>query len=313
MIENGVITRPHDWLEAKKMVLALPDDYNPGLHDLDSELLRGIGRMTRKNAPFDDDAFREMLENAIARTVFPSYSDRPSDMGDVIPSVLSEDVDDHPIDYFHELLSCLRMHTSDTMDSELVKKVWHAHELMKRNHIHEYHDSSTGTSLDYIIRYADSDDEIVLKAKLIDVIERSCSDDIGFRLRMMRLAFHTPLPRSIATMLAAVQSYFECEPDYPAALAVFNECIVGRIEYVPGIADPAGMVEPIDVSMFHDMLESCGGNVNAMSGLMHAIIELDEVDDQYTGKRWPRIHPSVMHLTLANLAEGRPATASSNG
>lgn len=79
-------------IEAEKMVLALPDDYNPALHDLDSELLRGIGRMTRENAPFDDGNFREMLENAIARTVFPSYSDRPPDMGNVIPSVLPEDV-----------------------------------------------------------------------------------------------------------------------------------------------------------------------------------------------------------------------------
>lgn len=297
-------------IEAEKMVLALPDDYNPALHDLDSELLRGIGRMTRENAPFDDGNFREMLENAIARTVFPSYSDRPPDMGNVIPSVLPEDVDDHPIDYFHELLSCLRMRTSDTMDSELVKKVWHAHELMQRNHIPEYHDSSTGTSLDYIIRYADSDDEIILKARLI---ERSCGDDIGSRLRMMRLTFHAPLPRSIATMLAAVQSYFTCEPDYLTALAVYDECIVGRIEYVPGIVDPVGMVDPIDVSILQDMLESCRGNVNAMSGLMHAIIELDKVEDQYAGEHWPRIHPGVMHLTLANLAEGRPVTASSNG
>ena len=307
MVENNdAAIRPHDWPEADRMVdetlLGQRDDFL----DMKCRFHRGIGRMIDGNMPFTDDNFREMLENVFFPSDIPFlFDDGGCELRD-IPSILSEDMNDHPIDRFQELLACMRMHFMNS--GTQMRMVWHAHELMKRHHIAEYDDREAGTSLNFIVRDAGSDDEIILKTKIFDVIMQSCGDDIDLRNRMLRLAFPLRLPMNenvAAPMLTAFRSYFTNEPDYKAALSILDDYMAG--------------MEPnreIDLAMFRRLLKSCDGNPNAMSGFMHAAIEFDRITDQYyeyleeffssNENTDDFIYPNAMHLMLANLAEGYP-------
>ena len=307
MVENNdAAIRPHDWLEADRMVdetlLRQRDDFL----DMKCRFHRGIGRMIDGNMPFTDDNFREMLENVFFPSDIPFLFDDGGREPRGIPSLLSEDMNDHPIERFQELLSCMRMHLMSS--GTQMRMVWHAHELMERHHIAEYDDREAGTSLNFIVRDAGSDDEIILKTKIFDVIMQSCGDDIDLRNRMLRLAFPLGLPMNenvAAPMLTAFRSYFTNEPDYKAALSILDDFMAG--------------MEPnreIDLAMFRRLLKSCDGNPNAMSGFMHAAIEFDRITDQYyeyleeffssNENTDDFIYPNAMRLMLANLAEGYP-------
>lgn len=305
MVKNDdAAIRLRDWDEADRMVDEILLNKLEDVVLLKERLHLGIGRMVDGNMPFDDDSFHEMLENAF----FPADDipfflfDKPRD----IQSILSEDMNTHPIDRFQELLSFMQMHPRNSRIQ--TRTVWHAHELMKRHHIAEYDDmEEAGTSLYSLyslVRNARSDDEIILKAKTFDVIMQSCSDDIDLRNRMLGLAFpFMPTNEDAAeTMLAATRSYFTHEPDYRAALSILDDSMTG--------------MEPnmeIDMSAFGDILKSCGADMGAMSGFMHASIVFDKMDRYYESptlsfdeNTYDFIHPNAMRLMLANLAEGYP-------
>lgn len=72
---------------------------------------------------FDDDSFRKTLEKVVMKMF--QIKKRDQDECDphysvLIGDVLSKDVNDHPIDCFHEVLACLRMHPA-IRDSSLLK------------------------------------------------------------------------------------------------------------------------------------------------------------------------------------------------
>ena len=298
MTENNASIRLHDWIEADEMVKTLPNDLL-FLDDFKSEFHRGAGRMMRRSIPFDDDHFREMLEDVFAK-ICPF-----ADLNGVTAIHWSKDANDHPIDHFQEFLSCMHMHEINGIS--WMRTVLRAHELMKRNSITEYDDRETGVPLASIIRGVDSNDTILLKTRLLDTIMRSCSDDVDIRDRMICLSFPGKIPMAgIDVMFAAVPSYFTSEPDYQAALPVFDDYM--NPAYFPP--------DEIDMARFRGILRSCGTNMNAMSGFMHAAIELDKAvdcDERLAGTLspiWPNgficPNPNIMRLMLANLAEGYP-------
>ena len=309
---NDNAVRPHDWLEADRMVdeILRSGSYYLSL-DAVGGFHRGIRRMIKRNMPFDDGWFREMLEHS-----FRVAYGLP--ITGIVPTILSEDVNAHPIDRFRELLSCMRMHR--TNNGMVMKTIWHAHELMRQHNITEYDDDETGVSWEKIITDdtdahdvfdAASDDEIILRAKLIDTIMRSCGDDdIDIRKRtMMQLSFTTITnTENITSMLAAVRSYSASEPDYHAALSVFDDCCIAGHKVEEDI---------IWAYAFRRILKSCDGNPNAMSGFMHAAIELATASYQnrdlfhasyYSAyyEDFDAMYPEAMRLTLTNLAEGYP-------
>ena len=319
-------TRPHDWIEADRMMLPLPYDAPTSLHGRDDvlpfvqELHESFGDMYAGNMPFTDDNFRKTLENALKAFSDPRHLQQViSNPNGIIATVLSEEVNDHPIDHFQELLACMRMHPMHDALRDM-NPVWHAHELMRQHNITEYDDDETGVSWEKIITDdtdahdvfdAASDDEIILRAKLIDAIMRSCGDDdIDIRKRtMMQLSFTTITnTENITSMLAAVRSYSASEPDYHAALSVFDDCCIAGHKVEEDI---------IWAYAFRRILKSCDGNPNAMSGFMHAAIELATASYQnrdlfhasyYSAyyEDFDAMYPEAMRLTLTNLAEGYP-------
>lgn len=317
---NAIIHRPHDWVEAEKMVSVLSSGGNPSFHQqlaFAYRLASSIHSMEKRNEPFDDDSFREMLEYAIAHTVLmPCYYD--SLTKGIISRTLSEDVNAHPIDCFQELLSCMHMHrVGGEGAASYMGIIWHAHELMKRNGITEYNDNETETPLVYILGYDAfiSDDAIIMRTGLLDIIMRTWGNDIGLRRRMVMLAFApASLPNNTAATLTATRSYFANEPDYQAALSIFDDFIT-EIK-----------MKKINAPVFRDILKSCDANPNAMSGFIHAVIELFKATDCEAGRlACPRFfsfhdhydgslysnpfiysNPNMMRLTLTNLAEGYP-------
>lgn len=320
MIEDNDGIRPHDWLEADEMVDEVLDGRTGNGHfksRLHRNIKRSIKWMIDENMPFDDDGFREMLENAFFLTINNGERDPHCS---IVSNILSEDVNDHPIDRFHELLSCIRRH--DVGDTITMRPVWYAHELMKRNNITEYDDHEIGVALwksANIIYMRPRDDEIILQTKLIDVIMQSCGDDIDLRGAMMRIAFPDPSRGEDAPiMLTAVRSYFTSEPDYQAALSIFDDTTRSRFfrRYKKGYRKISRMA-------FRRILKSCGGNANAMSGFMHTVIEIHKaahynrrfadslaVIESY----WASLfqddficpNPDIIRMMLANLAEGYP-------
>ena len=180
------------------------------------------------------------------------------------------DVNAHPIAYFQELLSCIRMHEVSSVDR--MKVMLHAHELMKKNNITEYDGNETGIDFYITIQHAGFDDEIILRTKLLDAIMSSYGNDIDLRDRMTKLSFlmkNSLLPKChTSMMLTAVRSYFTSEPDYQAALSIFDDYMKETASY-----------NKIDAAMFRGILKSCGGNANTMSGFMHTVIELDKATD----------------------------------
>lgn len=321
MLEDNDDIRPHDWLEADEMVDEVLDGRTGNGHfksRLHRNIKRSIKWMIDENMPFDDDGFREMLKSAFFLTINNGERDPHCS---IVSNILSEDVNDHPIDRFHELLSCLRMHDID--DAIMMMPVWYAHELMKRNNITEYDDHETGVLLwksAHIIYMRPCDDEIILKTKLIDVIMQSCGDDIDLRDGMMRMAFPDPSRgEDVPIMLAAVRSYFTSEPDYQAALSIFDDTTRSRFfrRYKKGYRKINRMMA------FRRILKSCGGNANAMSGFMHTVIEINKV--AHYNRRfadslavlesyWAPLfqddficpNPDIIRMMLANLAEGYP-------
>ena len=312
-------TRPHDWIEADMMMLPLPYDAPTSLHGRDDvlpfvqELHESFGDMYAGNMPFTDDNFRKTLENALKAFSDPRHLQQViSNPNGIIATVLSEEVNDHPIDHFQELLACMRMHPMHDALRDM-NPVWHAHELMKRHRIAEYDDTgSTFTFVGDIALRTDSDDEIIMKAKLFDAIMRACGDDANVRGGMRRLAFTAADwmdTEDITNMLKAIRSYSASEPDYHAALSVFDDCMAGHGH------------DEIGQRAFRRLLKSCDGNPNAMSGFMHAAIEYDRATmyNEYLanafaasttglGAIWDFAYPNTktMSLMLANLAEGYP-------
>ena len=322
-------TRPHDWIEADMMMLPLPYDAPTSLHGRDDvlpfvqELHESFGDMYAGNMPFTDDNFRKTLENALKAFSDPRHLQQViSNPNGIIATVLSEEVNDHPIDHFQELLACMRMHPMHDALRDM-NPVWHAHELMKRHRIAEYDDTgSTFTFVGDIALRTDSDDEIIMKAKLFDAIMRACGDDANVRGGMRRLAFTAADwmdTEDITNMLKAIRSYSASEPDYHAALSVFDDYMAKGGFFSRFSSQYRNDHDRIDQGTFRRLLKSCDGNPNAMSGFMHAAIGLYGAADcnkslaDLLSSFWTRwiyyyiICPtSVMRLMLANLAEGYP-------
>ena len=145
-----------------------------------------------------------------------------------------------------------------------------------------------------------------------DAIMDAYGDNYESRNRMERLAFPYSADardENAESLLAAMQSYFTREPDYQAALSVFDDCMAGHGH------------DEIGQRAFRRLLKSCDGNPNAMSGFMHAAIEYDRATmyNEYLanafaasttglGAIWDFAYPNTktMSLMLANLAEGYP-------
>lgn len=308
--------KPHDWYEADEMVwktLAGGSIFND---DFRREFHLSISQMGIRGDSFNDDKFRKMLEKVIMKTFQikkfnqdecdPHYSVLVSD-------VLSKDVNDHPIDRFHEVLSCLRMHVIDDVTD--MGAVWRGHELLKWNHITEYDDDGDWewVTMRWIVRRAEDDYEAILKARLLDAVMRASSDG-STRRRLRRLSFPMwyGVPEYPEAMLAAVRAYSTEEPDYQLSLSALDDYVANHGYYFGGY-DRVEIYGAFP-QRFHEILGSCDGNVNAMSGLIHAAIKLgaatdddkDLFDVTYANHGHDAFYPTALRLTLKCLAEGHP-------
>ena len=145
-----------------------------------------------------------------------------------------------------------------------------------------------------------------------NAIMEAYGDNYESRNRMERLAFPYSADardENAESLLAAIQSYSASEPDYQAALSVFDDCMAGHGH------------DEIGQRAFRRLLKSCDGNPNAMSGFMHAAIEYDRATmyNEYLANAFAAsttglgvildfAYPNTktMRLMLANLAEGYP-------